>query len=181
MKDKIMEIMNGLSKLDDDWVKSEFLSVRTMTPKKKGVFGEKTYLTYLEDQGIKHKKSTSTDYDVKVGRKQIEVKMATRTNKDKKGNFSLTFFQIRPKQDYDDLVFVCIYPEYIDIKQISKKDFMYFARQHPKQIIWAGGQKKRVSCDGNINENDLFHFVIPNNMWGEKFVSVAKIWSNTNQ
>jgi hypothetical protein len=181
MKEKIMEIMDGLSKLGGDWAKSEFLPVRTMTPKKKGVFGERTYIAFLDDQGIKHQKSDSTDYDVKVGRQRVEVKMATRTNKNKQGNFSLTFFQIRQTQDYDTLVFVCIYPEYIDIRQISKKDFMSFASQHPKQIIWAGGQKKRTACNGNVNRNDLFHFIIPNNAWGDKFVSLAKIWSATNQ
>jgi hypothetical protein len=64
-------------------------------------------------------------------------------------------------------MFVCVYPSHIDIREISKKDFMLFVHKHPKQIAWAGGKNKKMSCGGKIEKNDLFHFMIKNDEWPE--------------
>ena len=172
---EIAKIITNLTKIDTDWEKSLYLPVRSMTAKKKGVFGEKVYKVSLDQIGISYSPATSSDADLNVNGQNVEVKMGTRTNRDKKGNYSFTFFQIRQFQNYDQLVFVCVYPDRIDVRQIAKKDFMTFAAAHPKQIIWAGGKKKKITCNGDINQNDLFHFIIPNDQWGNDFVLLISL------
>jgi len=169
MINAVMKLIGEITQLDRDWEKSKFLPIRGLPAKKKGKFGEDMYKLYLKNKGIKAYPKKSTSYDIKTKDDCIEVKLATRTNRDKRGNYSLTFFQIRQKQKYDKIVFVCIYPDRIDIRQISKKDFMEFVIKHPKQIVWAGGKEKKASCGGDIRKNDLFHFIIPNDIWGKKF------------
>ena len=175
IKNKILEILDSMVIIDSDWKCSSLSKFRLMIPKRKGAFGEKVYKAVLEEEKITYSPSVSTDHDVIVNGEKIEVKMASCSKKDKKGNYTLAFNQIRPRQDYDKLVFITFHPNHIEIREISKDKFMLYVKTHSKNIIWVGGKEKKISCNYDISKSDIFQFIIRNDQWGKDFELFKRI------
>lgn len=101
----------------DPYADSVFQQFKSLSSKKKGKFFEMLYQEYMESQGNIVTKPDNSDHDRKVNNIKKEIK----------GSFlwgTGTHFrwqQIRPGQDYDDMVFVCVYPDRVEFYEASKQ------------------------------------------------------------
>ena len=85
--------------------------------------------------------------------------------KDGKPN-TWTFFQVRQFQNVDDMVFICIYPNKIEVFEIDKIAFMNHINKTMKGIQIIGGQEKKTRLMREHGENwmmynDIFHWMKP--------------------
>lgn len=121
---------------------------------RKSAIARKTYLGYCETLGepVEKKNEETGDYgQAVVDGKQKLIKVAC-IKKDKIN----TFNNFRQKENWEDAVFVCVYPEHIEIYEISKRDFIEYLRQNPKEIMWSSHTKPE---DRNIDDVPYFHWV----------------------
>lgn len=132
---------------------SKYKWIKDLPAKSKGALAEKIYIKFCEKNGCKISPCENKDHDCIMDGSKKEIKLST-VGKDGK---SLTFFQIRQFQDYDDLVFICVFPDEIQIFEINKKDYMENCGKIGK-IIWAGGKEKMNRLRKDISKNDLFHW-----------------------
>ena len=95
---------------------SPFKVLKNMSSKKKGKFFERMYEEYMSGQGFKVEKPENSDHDRKVNtRKKVF-----------KGYFlwgdgtHFRWQQIRPDQDYDDVVFIAVYPDRVEFYEAEK-------------------------------------------------------------
>ena len=120
------------AKRDHRYDNSIFQEVRYLPPRTKGSFFEKITRDILTRLGHQVHKATSTDHDMIVNQHKWEVKGSTlKMNSDE-----FSFLQIRPKQDYDAMIFVMAYPDQLKIVEMSKSTILanidqgHFRAQH---------------------------------------------------
>jgi len=100
----------------DLYIHSPFKAFKSLSSKKKGKFFEHLYADYVSGKGFKVEKPDNSDHDRKVNGRKKEIK----------GSFlwgAGTHFrwqQIRPGQDYDDVVFVSVYPDHVEFHEADK-------------------------------------------------------------
>jgi hypothetical protein len=100
----------------DPYLNSPFMTLKSMSSKKKGKYFELIYSEYMADKGNFVEKSDSTEHDRKVNGRKKEIK----------GSFlwgtgsHFRWQQIRTSQDYDDVVFICIFPDRIEFYEADK-------------------------------------------------------------
>ena len=118
--------------VDVRYANSPFVNLKTMGPKQKGKRYEKITEFVLTSMGYNVARSKSTDYDRIVDGLKCEIK-GSMLNK----NVDVfSFLQIRPKQDYDKIIFTMLYPNEIVIMEMSKEDILInidkgiFKKQH---------------------------------------------------
>ena len=86
---------------------SPFKHIKAMGAKQKGKYYELISKDVLEKLGFSIKKPENTDHDSIVNGVKTEIKGST-LNKNKDG---FSFMQIRPNQDYDQMLFSMFYPD----------------------------------------------------------------------
>jgi len=139
--------------------------IKTLSPKTKGSLAEKIYCSFAKNLNCKVDPPLNSDHDCIIDCEKDEAKLSTICKNGK----TFTFFQIRQFQDYDNLVFICVFPYEIEIWKITSDDFMDYIEKNPKEQTWAGGVTKRKKLNSNIMENDLFHWLKPvNKKWPDK-------------
>lgn len=161
MEKLLNEIKSQMSEDPWDGCKNQWIKMKP--PKVKGQISEKIVREVFKELGYEVKKSKGTDSDLIINGEEVEVKMSCcAMNKGKPSTF--TFFQIRPLQKYNTIVFVCVCPNDIEIHMIDKKDFMEWLNKTKKGIVIAGGKEKYNRLFEKYGENwilhnDLFHWM----------------------
>jgi hypothetical protein len=101
----------------DPYANSAFQQFKSLSSKKKGKFFELLYEEYMTDKGCKVEKPNNSNHDRICNSRKKEIK----------GSFlwgTGTHFrwqQIRPGQDYDDMVFVCVFPDRVEFYEADKQ------------------------------------------------------------
>jgi hypothetical protein len=126
----------------DPYINSPFMSLKSMSSKKKGKYFELIYAEYMSTKGNKVEKSDSTEHDRKVNGRKKEIK----------GSFlwgtgsHFRWQQIRTAQDYDDVVFICVYPDRIEFYEAEKETVSLVVEEQNEKGEWIhnqhGGKKK---------------------------------------
>ena len=102
---------------NDPYANSIFKPFKDLSSKKKGKFFEHLYQEYAEGLGQKVTKPWNSDHD----------RISNRRKKEVKGSFlwgegtHFRWQQIRPEQDYDDVVFLAVYPDRVEFYQADKE------------------------------------------------------------
>ena len=101
----------------DPYANSAFQQFKSLSSKKKGKFFELLYEEYMTGKGCKVEKPNNSNHDRICNSRKKEIK----------GSFlwgTGTHFrwqQIRPGQDYDDMVFVCVFPDRVEFYEAEKQ------------------------------------------------------------
>ena len=132
----------------DPYKDSVFQDFKRLSSKKKGKFIEKLVKEYEESLGNKTEpKCNSYDHDLLVDRGDGLRK------KEIKGSFlwgdgtNFRWQQIRVDQDYDEIIFVAIYPDRIEFYEATKAEVLAFVDIQDEDGNWPynqhGGKTKR--------------------------------------
>jgi hypothetical protein len=127
----------------DPYANSAFKQFKSLSSKKKGKFFEMLYEEYMTDKGCKVERPDNSDHDRKCNSRKKEIK----------GSFlwgTGTHFrwqQIRPGQDYDDMVFVCVYPTHVEFYEADKQTVTAAVEIQDENGFWTHNQHggKRVN------------------------------------
>ena len=105
--------------MDPRWEDSPFFKLKCMKAKQAGSRYEKIVESIFTNAGMIVESPTNTDHDRIVDGEKIEIKgsMITKGSDD-----CFSFLQIRPKQEYDTVVFLAIYFHEIHMYEMSKAD-----------------------------------------------------------
>ena len=105
--------------MDPRWEDSPFFKLKCMKAKQAGSRYEKIVENIFTNMGIEVDAPESSDHDRIIEGEKIEIKgsMITKGTDDK-----FSFLQIRPKQDYDTVVFLAIYFDEINLFEMTKKE-----------------------------------------------------------
>jgi (2Fe-2S) ferredoxin len=120
----------------DPYLNSPFMTLKSMSSKKKGKYFELMYAEYMTDKGNLVERPDSSEHDRKVNGIKKEIK----------GSFlwgSGTHFrwqQIRTAQDYDDVVFVCIYPDRVEFYEADKNVIKSIVEKQNEKGEWIHNQ-----------------------------------------
>ena len=109
------EIQKNIS--EDQYKDSVFYGLKTLSSKAKGTQAEKLFIEFMESQGHQATKPSNSDHDCIINGHKVEIK----TSFYWKNTEKFTFQQIRPKQDYDFIVFIAIRPESCDFYICDKE------------------------------------------------------------
>jgi len=99
------------------YVNSAFKVLKNMSSKKKGKYFERMYEEYMTSKGCKVEKPRNSDHDRVCNDRKKEIK----------GSFlwgegsHFRWQQIRPDQDYDDVVFIAVYAEEVKFYEADKE------------------------------------------------------------
>jgi hypothetical protein len=111
---------------------SVFVHLKTLTPKQKGKRYELITEFALKTKGYKVEKPKSTDHDRIINGYKCEIKGSMLN----KNSDIFSFLQIRPKQDYDKIIFSMFYPFEMIVMEMSKENIIInienktFKKQH---------------------------------------------------
>jgi len=144
--------------IPDEWIDADnYWFYRIPANSTKGAIARKMYLGLKESQGASVERNKETgDYgqpEVDGQKKLIKVACI-------KEDSTVTFNNFRQGEDWEDAVFVCVYPEKIEIFEISKADFIDYLEAHPKEIMWSGHTALE---DRDIRTASYFHWVTEEN------------------
>lgn len=105
--------------MDPRWETSPFFKLKCMKPKQAGSRYEKIVESIFTKMGTNVEPPLNTDHDRIVDDEKIEIKgsMITKGTDDE-----FSFLQIRPKQEYDTVVFLAIYFQEMHLYEMSKAD-----------------------------------------------------------
>lgn len=101
----------------DPYRGTAFYALKSSSSKKKGAYFEKIYQEYMESKGCVVQKPKNSDHDRIVDNRKKEIKGSFLWE----GGSHFRWQQIRPAQDYDDVVFVAIYPDRIEFYEAEKE------------------------------------------------------------
>jgi len=127
----------------DPYADSPFKTLKDLSSKKKGKYFERIYQEYMESKGVLVEKAQNSDHDrVADGRK-----------KEIKGSFlwgdgtHFRWQQIRPDQDYDDVVFLAFYPDRLEVYEADKETVRSAVEVQDEKGNWIYNQHggKRVN------------------------------------
>lgn len=111
---------------------SPFKHIKAMGPKQKGKYYELFTENVLSQMGYGVTKPSNTDHDRIIDGVKTEIKGGTLN----KGTEVFCFLQIRPDQDYEELVFTMCYPQKLVIMKMTKAQILahiesnVFKKQH---------------------------------------------------
>ena len=114
-----LAIKEGLTK--DPYQNTVFKDLKNLSSKKKGKHFEALYQEYAERLGQTVKREENSDHD------SITFITRTKSKKEIKGSFlwgegtHFRWQQIRPDQDYDDVVFLAVYPDRVEFYEANKE------------------------------------------------------------
>ena len=146
--------------IPDEWIASKNLwFYEIIGNSTKGKIARKLYLGMMESLGHIVSKDDTGDYatsrdnhGIVNGRKKI-VKVACI-----KGEGTTFWNNFRQKQDWDDVVFVCVLPNSLAIYEVSKENFISYIKTHINDVMWVGGVAAKEAVDSDIEKNDYFHW-----------------------
>lgn len=101
---------------DERYVGSVFRSIRQMAPKHKGARYEAIVEHLCASQGMSVESPKSSDHDRIINGVKTEIKGSCLN----KGKDVFSFLQIRPDQDYEQLLFLCCHPSETYMLTMSK-------------------------------------------------------------
>lgn len=133
---------------NDRYKDSAFLSLRNLSSKVKGAQFEYLYQEYMESKGcvVEKPPHRNTDCDRIVDGRRKEIKGSFLwNNKNKKLQFR--WQQIRPGQNYDDVVFLAFFPDRLEIYEADKETVRSVVEVQDKDGNWPHNQHggKRVN------------------------------------
>lgn len=99
---------------------SPFKHLKAMAAKQKGKYYELISKDVLEKLGFSIEKPSSTDHDSIVNGLKTEIKGSTLN----KGRDIFSFLQIRPNQEYDQILFSMFYPDDFVMMTMTKEKVM---------------------------------------------------------
>jgi len=110
------------------WAESEFLWVRHLQLRPRGIMGERMYIEGLGGERIT---DTSLGYDIRHDRARIEAKFSSRTYS---GNLAHHWNQIRPGDNYTHLFLVAVDADSVRAFLMTKEEALPFSEnQHGGQ------------------------------------------------
>ena len=104
--------------LDPRWLNSKFISIKQLDAKVKGKRLEEITSFILNHLDYLVEPSTNTDHDIILDGKKTELKGSTLINGEED---KFSFLQIRPSQDYEQVVFTLVYPEKLELWVLDKE------------------------------------------------------------
>ena len=107
--------------IDPRWENSPFFKLKLMKAKQAGARYEAIAKNILEQLGHKVEKPTSTDHDCIVDGEKVEIKGSMLT---KGSNDKFSFLQIRPAQDYEKVLFLCISFDKVEVYTLTKAEIL---------------------------------------------------------
>ena len=107
--------------MDPRWEESPFFKLKCMKAKQAGSRYEKIVENIYTNAGVNVEPPESTEYDRFIDGKRTEIKgsMITKGSDDK-----FSFLQIRPKQSYDQVLFLTISFERIELYTMTKDEVL---------------------------------------------------------
>jgi hypothetical protein len=108
----------GIHEVGPEWLDSPFLNLKVMPPKQKGKRFEEISIDLLKKLGYTTKRRTNSNHDVILESKKVEIKGST-LRRGCENEF--TFLQIRPYQDYEQMLFTCFYPQKLEMWLLDKQ------------------------------------------------------------
>lgn len=117
---------------DHRYENSIFHNIKRLSPKVKGSRFEMIVEDVLSKLNYNVRKPENTDHDRVVNGVKTEIKGSTLA----KGTDRFSFLQIRPDQDYDEMLFAMFYPNELVLMKMTKEDVMknikdnIFKKQH---------------------------------------------------
>lgn len=131
------------SEMDNDPYRgTAFYPLKSASSKKKGAYFEKIYQEYMESKGCVVEKPQNSDHDRIVDKRKKEIKGSFLWE----GGSHFRWQQIRPSQDYDDMVFIAVYPDRIEFYEADKETVRAAVEVQNEKGEWIhnqhGGKKK---------------------------------------
>jgi len=138
---------------NDRYKDSAFFSLKNLSSKVKGAQFERLYQEYMESKGCVVEKPSNknlsqhkSDHDRIVDGRKKEIKGSFLWNS---GSEKLQFRwqQIRPGQDYDDVVFLAFFPDRLEIYEADKETVRSVVEVQDEKGNWIHNQHggKRVN------------------------------------
>ena len=121
---------------NDLYKNSVFSSLKNLSSKKKGKYFEIIYHEYVENKGLLVESPQNSDHDRIVDGRKKEVKGSFLWGK----GTHFRWQQIRPEQDYDDVVFMAVYPDCIEIYEADKETVRSIVQVQDEQGNWPYNQ-----------------------------------------
>jgi hypothetical protein len=149
---KLLDIAGKRYKTEvtEEWKDSRFEWVLKEPNPTKGKLGRKIFCGFMNgDSEVEEGCTPIVD-----GRKKHIRTACMRSDK------IVYFNNIRQFQDWDDIVFVCIFPEKIEIYEIEKDLFIAYLEENPSEVAWAGGKEKKERLDYDLLKNDYFQWQV---------------------
>lgn len=130
----------------DRYKDSAFLSLKNLTSRKKGSQIEYLYQEYMESKGCVVTKCENTGHDRIVDGRKKEIKGSFIWDDNTK-ELNFRWQQIRPDQDYDDVVFLAFFPDRLEIYEADKETVRNVVEVQDKDGNWPHNQHggKRVN------------------------------------
>ena len=146
-----MKIWNDVEMMPAEWVGSSHEKIKLMKPAKVGSFGEKLVRQVLTYTGHSVEDRLSKGHDLIVNGKRVEVKTSSRNAV---GGYIVN--QLRPEQDYEELIFFFIKPEGYTVWRVNADSYKEadqvegLQRQHANKA-----DTLMYSCDGTPADAEL--------------------------
>jgi hypothetical protein len=131
---------------NDRYKDSAFLPLKNLTSRKKGSQIEYLYQEYMKSKGKKNPSKHKTDCDRIVDGRKKEIKGSFLWNNEN-GKLQFRWQQIRPGQDYDDVVFLAFFPDRLEIYEANKETVRSVVEVQDEKGNWPHNQHggKRVN------------------------------------
>ena len=136
------------SEVTEEWQSSQNEWLLRESNSRKGKLGRKLYCGFMNGDS----EVEEGGHPIVDGRKKC-IKTACMKS-DEVNNFN----NIRQFQDWDDIVFICVYPNAVEGYEIEKDLFLAYLEENPEEISWAGGKEKKERLEGDILKNDYFQW-----------------------
>lgn len=121
----------------DIYKDSEFKIYKDLSSKKKGAEFEKIVEEYAKKNGLEVKPPESSEHDrIIEGFGKTEIKGSLLWG----SGTNFRWQQIRPKQDYDNMVFLAVYPDRIDFYWASKETVRDAVEVQDERGYWPHNQ-----------------------------------------
>tara|TARA_Y100000296_G_C5030922_1_gene184783 strand:- start:46 stop:519 length:474 start_codon:yes stop_codon:yes gene_type:complete len=121
----IVKSLKSEFKSNEIWMGSEYEWMYNLTPKVKGMLGEKITYKLFEENGYAVNINKTFGWDLNITEMKVEVKLSMLN---KTGLFK--FLQIRPNDNYTHILFLCIEPNDINIFLVPKNKVKGLKPQH---------------------------------------------------
>lgn len=107
----------------DPYLGSTFEKIKNHSPRKKGSEFEKIVKEFFIKNGYEIRKSRKSDHDfILINKNNKEIKIEVKGSTLWGCSDSMKWQQIRRDQDYDIIIFLCMFPEYIELYFCSKEE-----------------------------------------------------------
>lgn len=140
-----------------EWKDSRYEWFLRLPNPSKGAIIRRLYCSYIESKGYEVERNENNNEaelnPIVDGRKKC---LKSACMKQYEPN---NFNNIRQFQNWEDIVFVCIYPNSVEFWEVEKDLFIAYLEENPNEVMWAGGIEKKERLDNDISKNDYFQWV----------------------